>query len=64
LTSDSKKKRWQPHDQTFPLMVAEAAGNEVVVRIMTNLIDLLRQSCLPSSRETRLKRRADSADRE
>jgi len=35
-------------DQTFHLMVAEAAGNEVVVRIMTNLIDLLRQSRMQS----------------
>lgn len=35
-------------DQAFHLMVAEAAGNEVVVRIMTNLIDLLRQSRMQS----------------
>jgi GntR family transcriptional repressor for pyruvate dehydrogenase complex len=37
-------------DQSFHLMVAEAAGNEVVVRIMTNLIDLLRQSRMQSMR--------------
>jgi len=35
-------------DQTFHLMVAEAAGNEVVVRIMTNLIDLLKLSRMQS----------------
>lgn len=35
-------------DQQFHLMVAEAAGNEVVVRIMNNLIDLLRQSRMQS----------------
>lgn len=35
-------------DQSFHLMVAEAAGNELVVRIMTNLIDLLRQSRMQS----------------
>ena len=35
-------------DQTFHMMVAEAAGNEVVVRIMMNLIDLLKQSRMQS----------------
>jgi GntR family transcriptional repressor for pyruvate dehydrogenase complex len=35
-------------DEEFHLMVAEAAGNEVVLRIMNNLIDLLRESRLHS----------------
>jgi GntR family transcriptional repressor for pyruvate dehydrogenase complex len=35
-------------DQEFHLMVAEAAGNEVLLRVMTNLIDLLRESRMQS----------------
>jgi GntR family transcriptional repressor for pyruvate dehydrogenase complex len=35
-------------DQQFHLMVAEAAGNEVIVRIMNHLIDLLRASRMQS----------------
>jgi GntR family transcriptional repressor for pyruvate dehydrogenase complex len=35
-------------DQEFHLMVAEAAGNEVIMRIMNNLIDLLRESRMQS----------------
>ncbi|WP_176555728.1 FadR/GntR family transcriptional regulator [Virgibacillus ndiopensis] len=37
-------------DQKFHLMIAEAAGNEVIIRIMNNLIDLLRKSRLQSMR--------------
>jgi GntR family transcriptional repressor for pyruvate dehydrogenase complex len=35
-------------DQQFHLMVAEATGNEIIVRIMNNLIDLLRESRMRS----------------
>lgn len=35
-------------DQTFHLMIAEAAGNEVLLRVMNNLIDLLRESRMRS----------------
>jgi GntR family transcriptional repressor for pyruvate dehydrogenase complex len=35
-------------DQEFHLMIAEAAGNEVVLRIMNNLIDLFRESRMQS----------------
>lgn len=48
---DSKEERdkfLSESDQQFHLTVAEAAGNEVVVRVMTNLIDLLRETRLQS----------------
>jgi GntR family transcriptional repressor for pyruvate dehydrogenase complex len=35
-------------DEEFHLMIAQAAGNEVVMRIMNNLIDLLRESRMHS----------------
>lgn len=35
-------------DQKFHLMIAEAAGNKVVIRIMNNLIDLLQKSRMQS----------------
>lgn len=35
-------------DQEFHLMIAEAAGNEVILRIMNNLIDLLNKSRMQS----------------
>ncbi|TBL73296.1 FadR/GntR family transcriptional regulator [Paenibacillus thalictri] len=47
-TPQEREKFLSESDQAFHIMVAEAAGNEVVVRIMTNLIDLLRQSRMQS----------------
>jgi GntR family transcriptional repressor for pyruvate dehydrogenase complex len=41
---ESRDQFLSESDQEFHLMVAEAAGNEVVMRIMNNLIDLLRES--------------------
>ena len=47
-TDEEREKFLSDSDQQFHLMVAEAAGNEVVVRIMTNMIDLLRLSRMRS----------------
>lgn len=47
-TKEEREKLLSESDHRFHLMVAEAAGNEVVVRIMNNLIDLLRQSRMQS----------------
>jgi GntR family transcriptional repressor for pyruvate dehydrogenase complex len=47
-TVEEREKFLSDSDQQFHLMVAEAAGNEVVVRIMTNMIDLLRLSRMRS----------------
>ncbi len=48
---ESKEEReaflWKS-DQEFHLMIAEAAGNEVILRIMNNLIDLLNKSRMQS----------------
>lgn len=49
-TKEAREAFLSESDQTFHLMVSEASGNEVVVRIMTNLIDLLRQSRKQSMR--------------
>jgi GntR family transcriptional repressor for pyruvate dehydrogenase complex len=47
--SKEEREKFLSHtDQQFHLMVAEAAGNDVVVRVMNNLIDLLRQSRMQS----------------
>lgn len=43
-----KEKFLSESDEEFHLMVAQAAGNEVVLRIMNNLIDLLRESRMHS----------------
>lgn len=48
INSEERDTFLSESDQQFHLMVAEAAGNEVVVRIMNNLIDLLRQSRMQS----------------
>jgi GntR family transcriptional regulator, transcriptional repressor for pyruvate dehydrogenase complex len=48
VTKEERDKFLSESDQQFHLMVAEAAGNEVVVRVMTNLIDLLRESRMQS----------------
>jgi GntR family transcriptional repressor for pyruvate dehydrogenase complex len=45
---EEREKFLSEADHQFHLMVAEAAGNEVVVRVMNNLIDLLRQSRMQS----------------
>jgi GntR family transcriptional repressor for pyruvate dehydrogenase complex len=47
-TKEERDKFLSESDQQFHLMVAEAAGNEVVVRVMNNLIDLLRASRMQS----------------
>src|SRR5690606_13719670 len=47
-TPEERETYLSESDQTFHLMVAEAAGNEVVLRIMMNLIDLLRLSRIQS----------------
>jgi GntR family transcriptional repressor for pyruvate dehydrogenase complex len=47
-SKEEREKFLSESDQQFHLMVAEAAGNEVVVRVMNNLIDLLRQSRMQS----------------
>lgn len=47
-TQEEQETFLSESDQTFHLMVSEAAGNEVVVRIMMNLIDLLKQSRMQS----------------
>lgn len=44
----AEEKFLSESDQEFHLMVAEAAGNEVALRIMNNLIDLLKQSRMQS----------------
>lgn len=41
---DERENFLSRSDQEFHLMIAQAAGNEVVLRVMNNLIDLLRQS--------------------
>lgn len=45
---ESRETFLSQSDQEFHLMIAKAAGNEVVLRIMHNLIDLLRQSRMQS----------------
>lgn len=45
---EAREKFLSETDESFHLMVAQAAGNEVVLRIMNNLIDLLRESRLHS----------------
>jgi GntR family transcriptional repressor for pyruvate dehydrogenase complex len=47
-TKEERDKFLSESDQQFHLAVAEAAGNEVVMRVMTNLIDLLRESRMQS----------------
>ena len=49
FNSREEKETFLSHsDQEFHLMIAEAAGNEVILRIMNNLIDLLRKSRMQS----------------
>jgi GntR family transcriptional repressor for pyruvate dehydrogenase complex len=45
---EAKETFLSESDEDFHLMVAQAAGNEVVLRIMNNLIDLLRESRMHS----------------
>lgn len=47
-TKEERDRFLSESDQQFHLTVAEAAGNEVVMRVMTNLIDLLRESRMQS----------------
>ncbi|CAG7616256.1 FadR/GntR family transcriptional regulator [Paenibacillus allorhizosphaerae] len=47
-TAEERESFLSDSDQQFHLMIAEAAGNEVVIRIMNHLIDLLRQSRMQS----------------
>ncbi|TDF98044.1 FadR/GntR family transcriptional regulator [Paenibacillus piri] len=47
-TQEERETFLSESDQRFHIMIAEAAGNEVVVRIMMNLIDLLKLSRMQS----------------
>jgi GntR family transcriptional repressor for pyruvate dehydrogenase complex len=46
--SEEKERFLSESDQAFHLMIAEAAGNEVLLRVMNNLIDLLRETRMRS----------------
>jgi GntR family transcriptional repressor for pyruvate dehydrogenase complex len=48
ISKEERDKFLSETDQQFHLSIAEAAGNEVVIRVMTNLIDLLRESRMQS----------------
>lgn len=45
---ESREAFLSSSDQEFHLMIAEAAGNEVILRVMNNLIDLLGKSRMQS----------------
>ncbi|MEB3101815.1 FadR/GntR family transcriptional regulator [Ferviditalea candida] len=45
---EEKERFLSESDQAFHLSIAEAAGNEVLLRVMNNLIDLLRETRMRS----------------